>query len=109
VINKDEILQTTTRTLQVATAVLLGVYFLTSVAKAHEFYDPWCCNETDCAPYHGEVVTRPDGYWIPEFQTLVPYDKARITPWHDENQYHLCEFPKGSGTVRCFYAKPGGV
>lgn len=91
------------------------------VAFGHEFYDGWCCNENDCAPYEGVVELRPDGFWLPEFNTLVPYKnnpdlaagvEPRIrydVPSHDKNQYHLCEYPIGSGKVRCFYAKPGGV
>lgn len=95
--------------------LLTGAFVLAVVAlwlslpvAAHEFYDPWCCNEQDCAPYFGVVEERQDGFWVPEFQTLVPYNKARYdVPSHDPYQYHLCEYPKG--TLRCFYAKPGGV
>jgi hypothetical protein len=28
-------------------------------------------------------------------------------PGDDPNEFHLCEYPKG--TVRCFYVRPGGV
>jgi hypothetical protein len=89
---------------------VLLVLIHAGVVRAHDFYDPWCCNESDCAPYKGVVETRPGGYWIPEFQTLVPYRDERVkheVPWEDEDEYHLCEWPKG--VVRCFYVKQGGV
>ena len=89
---------------------LAALFFLCVVggAFAHEFYDPWCCDGRDCAPYKGAVEVRPDGFWIPEFQHLVPFDKARYDmPGDDPSEFHLCEYPKG--TVRCLYVRPGGV
>lgn len=90
-------------------------------ALAHEFYDPWCCNGKDCQPYHGEVQTLKDGYYLPEFDTLIPYKSADGTSGYAEEkgtrykvpddaaQYHICVMPWEPTKVRCFYAKPGGV
>jgi hypothetical protein len=87
---------------------VLALFFYPLWAKAHEFYDPWCCNETDCAPYAGEVQITPEGFFIPEFNHLVPFNKAKYDmPGDDPNEFHLCEYPKG--VVRCFYVRPGGV
>jgi len=106
----------------------LFVFFLailTFDALAHDWYDGWCCNDSDCAPYAGEVQETPQGYFIPQFNVTVPYSKpqGRVESRHpaeregarydmpgdDPSPYHLCEFPIGSGTVRCFYARQGGV
>jgi hypothetical protein len=87
---------------------VLAAYFYPLFVMAHEFYDPWCCDGRDCAPYTGVVETTPEGFFIPEFNHLVPYNKARYDmPGDDPNEFHLCEYPKG--TVRCFYVRPGGV
>lgn len=94
-------------------------------ASAHDFYDGWCCNNNDCAPYLGEVRTTRDGYYLPEFDVTIPYTRPKVTPdsihpavkngarydmpGDDPYEYHLCEYPIGSKTVRCFYAKQGGT
>ena len=56
----------------VAAAALLLV-LTTRASRAHEFYDPWCCNESDCAPYHGVVEPRAGGFFLPAFDVLIPY------------------------------------
>lgn len=88
--------------------VLVAILGWCSAALGHEFYDPWCCNETDCAPYTKEVIVTPDGFYIPEFKVTIAYKDAKYDmPGDDPAQYHLCEYPKG--TVRCLYVRPGGV
>lgn len=93
--------------------------------RAHDWYDGWCCNDTDCAPYLGEVQETPAGYFLPEFNITIPYSKPKVDPksvhpavnngarynmpGDDPYPYHLCEFPIGSKTVRCFYARQGGT
>lgn len=71
-----------------------------SHAVGHSFYDPWCCNDSDCRPIDAdEVTSRPDGYHYRQW--VIPYAEARMSA---DSGYHACEYPKG--TMRCFYA-PG--
>lgn len=110
----------------VAALATIAVLMMSAPAVAHEFYDGECCDGRDCQPYRGEVVVNSEGYWIPEFKILVPYKPIRArregehpdaardgakynVPGDDEFAYHLCEYPIASGTVRCFYVRPGGV
>lgn len=84
-----------------ATAVL----FMLGASKAvsHSWYDPWCCNDSDCRPVEpDEVRALTDGYHYREW--VIPYPQARVSA---DTGYHACEYPKG--TIRCFYAPPGGV
>lgn len=107
-------------------AIILFVLALLVVAQvreafAHEFYDPWCCNGKDCTPYYGKVEETPKGYWIPEYNALVPYKQADGTTGYaedkgtrykvpdDEAKYHICVMPWEPTKLRCFYAKTGGV
>lgn len=77
-------------------AVMAGA----SAAKGHSWYDPWCCNTSDCTPINAdEVEERSDGYHYRQW--VVPYAEARVSV---DKQFHACEYPKG--TMRCFYA-PG--
>lgn len=104
-----------------ALTVAILIVAMTEFVKAHEFYDPWCCNGNDCKPYYGEVQTTPKGYYLPEFDTLIPYKAADGTSGYAEDkgtrykvpddaaQYHICVMPWEPTKVRCFYAKPGGV
>lgn len=92
-----------------------------SAVAAHEFYDPWCCNGKDCKPYTGKVEVTRQGYYVPEFNQLIPFKNAagiskyaeeagtRYSVPETEAQYHICMMPYDAGKIRCFYAKPGGV
>lgn len=92
-----------------------------AAALAHDFYDPWCCDGKDCKPYTGTVEVTRQGYYLPEFDTLIPFKNAygslgmaeeagtRYNVPEDAAQYHICFWPESSRKVRCFYAKPGGV
>lgn len=90
--------------------VVFGLGFMIAVrALGHDFYDPWCCNERDCKPYPAEkVMVHPNGYWLPEFKKLIPFEQVRKTPPHASEPFHLCEYPMNSGEVRCFYAPEAG-
>lgn len=89
--------------------------------RAHEWFDPWCCNLSDCRPIpdHAVKVT-PQGYVITlhphEHQMLknetgprtytVPFANARIS-LDPEQRFFACIWPTPA-TMRCFYAKPQG-
>lgn len=106
-------------------AILLGLGLLVAQstrALSHDHYEPWCCNGKDCVPYHGKVEETPKGYYLPEYDTLVPYKSAdgtsgkyadeagtRYKVPNDGAQYSICVMPWEPTKVRCFYAKPGGV
>lgn len=86
-----------------------------SCAWAHGWYDPDCCSQKDCAPYHGEVRETPQGYYLPEFNQTIPYQRVRWTVPADEPEpYHVCVIEgRENGEVfryiQCFYARMGGV
>lgn len=93
-----------------------------SVVAAHDFYEPWCCNNKDCKPYSGEVKETPSGYYLPEFNQTIPYKNgAGISrpapeagtrydiPEGVATQYYICVMPWEPTVVRCFGAKTGGV
>jgi hypothetical protein len=85
----------------------MGGIFLACKARSHSWYDPFCCNTTDCRPVDPSTVTEgPDGYRVvlSDRAVLVPYGDSRIRDSLD-GDYHVCELPKG--TVRCFYRPPG--
>lgn len=102
---------------------LLALVLTVVPLRAHDFYDPWCCNGEDCKPYHGVVETRPDGFYLPEFDVTIPYKDARGTMEYAETagtrydvppdaagtQYYACIMPWEPTKVRCFGARPGGV
>jgi len=97
--------------------VLFFVYQCTPVFS-HSFYDRWCCDDKDCAPYPAEkVIEEKGGWYLPEFNLHLPFegipnsdvyrvDGTKVMEPYDE-RYHLCELPKGH--VRCFYPRAGGV
>lgn len=72
-----------------------------TIARGHSWYDPWCCNDSDCRQIDAEEVRiMADGYHYRQW--VIPYKDARVSVDRD---YHACEFPKG--TMRCFYAPAG--
>lgn len=89
-------------------------------ARAHSFYDPWCCRgEVDCQPIRTEAVQiTAKGYLVtlrPQDHTmlvnekaprtyLVPFREAKPSP---DGGYHACIYP-GPDHLRCFYAPPHG-
>lgn len=89
--------------------------------RAHEWFDPWCCNGRDCQPIPDSAVKiTPQGYVItlnpgdhpalaketaPRTYT-VPYASARVS-LDPEQRFYACIYPDPS-SMRCFYAKPNG-
>lgn len=85
----------------------ISILFFVSVgyALSHSWYDPWCCNNTDCAPLKPEEVSvTGEGYLI-KGEFFIPHGDERIRLSRDWD-YHFCEYPRGE--ARCFYVPPGG-
>ena len=82
-----------------AVCLMLGVQY----ARAHSWFDPWCCNGDDCKPIDAnEVREMPDGYHYREW--VITYKDARVSL---DREFYACEYPKG--TMRCFYAPIKGM
>lgn len=104
-------------------SLAVAAYFLAllGLVQAHEFYDAWCCDGRDCKAYHGKVEITPQGYYVPEFDQLIPYKDAAGAREYAEQagtrynvpetgpEYSICMMPHEVPKIRCFYAKPGGV
>jgi hypothetical protein len=99
-----------------AGALLSGV----GAASGHYLYERYCCDGQDCAPYPKEKIEfRARGYYLPEFDAFISYDKCQGGTFANgqhcvlrepiDGDFHVCEYPKGSKTVRCFYPPTGGV
>lgn len=81
-------------------ALALAACLWAGTAAAHSWYDGWCCNERDCAPYPATNVSiTDDGYRLAD-GTLVPFEEARTSK---DSSYHRCVL---HGRQRCFYAPP---
>ena len=91
-------------------AVTAAVYMLawfSSLAGAHSFYDPICCNDNDCAPIDAsEIKATPDGYlWTNKNGSkLFPYTSGQVKPSPDGG-YHGCELPNAKVKM-CIYVPP---
>jgi hypothetical protein len=95
-------------------APLLAVALLMlacAVASAHEhsWYDPWCCNDKDCAVYSPDdvLLVGPSGYHLATGE-VIPYSAAKPSP---DGRYHRCvqtwdqsDEGRPKGSTRCFYA-----
>ena len=93
----------------VVLAVTLGLLTAAGRAGAHEWYDPYCCSDQDCAPLDdGAVIEGPAGYEIPSTGETIPYRDDRVRPSAD-GRFHRCALPGTPGHTRCLYVPPGGV
>ncbi len=96
--------------LMVALLLFLGSGALP--AQAHEWFDRWCCQGTDCGPAPlGSVKWTPSGWRVatPAINVTVPFDDQRIryVPPEQPQQFYICEWPKRH--LRCLYTpEPGG-
>lgn len=85
----------------------------TQISKAHEWYDPECCNEQDCAPAkEGELIRFVDRNGVLGWLVNVPSkgirqfvpDSSEIirkTPSHAKEPHHICIFEAA------LYSHPG--
>ena len=85
---------------------LLVLLLSTSVAFAHSFYDPSCCDDRDCRPAkEGEIKEVNGGYLVVPTNEFYPYKHPKIK-YAPDGQFHRCEFVIGGelGTVTlCIY------
>ena len=100
------------RALAFAVAYALIVWLILATgAEAHDWYEPVCCSDTDCAPIPDSAVREgPNGYEVTlqpgqhpmvkePLSYVVPYDKVRQSP---DGKYHACI--TATGYRPCFYA-----
>lgn len=93
------------------------VFASATVSRAHDFYDPFCCNDKDCQPVpDGAVTIVPgQGYRIvldrldhpmvtKPFDKIIPFSAARIS---GDDRDHMCVYPKD--IARCLYVRPRGM
>ena len=94
---------------------VVAIYGFAISARAHSFYDPWCCNQRDCQPIPAHAVEIvPEGYRVTlkpgehhmvneTVVHVVPFSEARDAP---DGAYHACLYPT-QHVMRCFYRPPG--
>lgn len=95
--------------IRVAAILLL----LSAKAYAHDWYDPACCNDNDCAPVDAEVVRATDRGWLVQIvpgahplahkaiEVVLPYDHRNVRRSRD-GRFHLCIGPE-TNTLYCLY------
>lgn len=111
--------------LAVTIGATIGLTVAWSDARAHEWYDPECCSDKDCAPLESKHVKITDsGYVVTvgpgehpmikhaPVSFVVPYHTARESP---DGRYHACiteQHISPDGTAQfgasllCFYRPP---
>lgn len=85
-------------------AALAFVLATCGAARAHSFYDTWCCSGEDCRPAPAGTVTwTPAGWSVGATHETVPFDdtRLRVTP-PGEPAFHICIVP-GQPRLRCLY------
>ena len=110
--------------IRAALAAAVAVTLSILQAAAHEWYDPTCCSDRDCAPLpDGSVVATAAGWRVTvpagghpllntSFSQLVPYGSPLILRSKDEH-FHGCimhgapeDVPRP--TLLCLYVPPFG-
>lgn len=81
---------------------------LSSHAKAHSWYDPWCCNDRDCKKVDS-VINTPNGVAVQVDGKIIPIPDSVERKYSQDQFTHVCYMvqPDNTITVRCFYI-PGG-
>jgi hypothetical protein len=86
--------------------ILVAAVASPSIAAAHDWYPPWCCNDKDCRPLTEEqgesVLEAPDGWHLWDGR-IVARGTARPSP---DRRFHLCEEPTTKAII-CFFSPPG--
>jgi len=87
-------------------------------ARAHDWYDPACCNGQDCQPVaFGRVTATPEGWRIVvgpgdhilakrKIDTVVPFGDRRVRQSLDQD-FHVCLSPLAN-TLFCLYVPEFG-
>ncbi len=110
------------RFVTISAAAAVGVMFnlgLASIARPAEFSPhhehAWigkhktrsgasCCDHTDCFVLEpGNVVEKPDGYYLLEFDELVPHTDRKVS---EDGRFYRCQWP--NKRRRCFFAPNTG-
>jgi len=102
------------------TAAAIAALFLATPAAAHEWYDPRCCDERDCAPLPDGALREADGGWY----VTAPDGTVHHVPYGQQHpmlppdgQPHACFSPYdgrfmtrtfGTRRVMCLHV-PGGA
>lgn len=100
----------------IAVALIVLLVVLARATFAHSWYDPWCCNERDCAPIPFRAVEAgPDGWIVtlePGDHPIVQSRVVHVVPYADmrpsqDGDFHACIL-HDKGAMRCFYGFVGG-
>lgn len=89
---------------QVAGRAVLILALLIGPVLSHSFYDPYCCNGTDCSPISDDRVQVVSTGYLIDGKHHVPLKEARRS---QDGDYHACFYPTPD-ILRCFYAPPMG-
>jgi hypothetical protein len=81
---------------------------LCSPAVAHDWYEPKCCSDQDCAPVAaGDVEGTPLGYRIPASGETIPYDDPRIRSSMDGHMHRCSYAGMPEAQTICLYVPAG--
>jgi hypothetical protein len=96
---------------------IVGVLLGATQALSHGWYDPYCCNDQDCAPIAPQHVAATEGGWLvtlgPGDHPMVKEPRTFLVPYADarpsgDDAFHACIVLWRPGEMRCFYAPPMG-
>ncbi len=92
------------------TAHLLHLWLALSPIPVHSWYDGACCNDRDCREIDGRVLEKKEGYYLENYDTLIPYSDKRVRQSKDFD-FHACFFmERGVETgIRCLYVPGRGT
>lgn len=85
-------------------AAVLMLCATVAPAWAHDWYDPWCCHNKDCAPASSVEPSSDGGVVI--WENGVPFQVPKSYPFRPSRDanWHICIL---NGQVRCVYMPAG--
>lgn len=96
---------TTAHCYQLLISLTLAV--LPAPALSHSWYDGACFN--DCSRYLERVEEQRDGYFLPDFNVLIPYSSPQVRQSKDFD-FHVCIWHDEAGPhIRCLYVPGRGA
>jgi len=81
------------------------IWWLVGPVFAHDWYEPACCSNKDCAPISDDEVTEMNGGFF--LKTRNEFVAFKDTRQGKDDQFHLC-VNQYNGTRICFYRKYSG-
>lgn len=105
--------------MRLAFVTALLAVFVSGPARAHDWYDPACCNNQDCQPVEPDRVTATATGWRVQIapgdhilshtpiDVVVPYGDKKIRDSQD-GEFHVCIGPY-TNTLFCLYVPPMGA